>query len=287
MAEQQGETSSGTSRGPRGWLVAVAAVGIGLTVVAGGAALALLLPAAAPPAPTLSSFPTFALPTQTDLPAPATPTEAPTDLSAIVGAWCIPRGPAQSGVVVEVLDGDTVQVRLDAGGSVVPVRYAGVDAPALEPPGQFMAAEAKDLNAALIQGQPVRLLRDVSDADEDGHLLRYVVTADTFVNLELVMRGAARTLPSPPDVACLMTFQQAEQQATADRQGLWSGSGVTPVATSGIGEWCNCRGRDLDCRDFASWMQAQSCFRYCKALGFGDVFHLDNDGNGVVCPGKP
>jgi hypothetical protein len=147
-----------------------------------------------------------------------------------------------------------------------------------------MALEASALNGELAEGQPVRLVRDVTDVDKDGRLLRYVVTDTMFVNLELVMQGAARALAAPPDIACYMTFQQAEQQATTSELGLWSRSGqFTGFPTPPIKPYCQCGGADLDCHDFSSRVNAQSCYRYCIVLGYGDVFHLDNDGNGWAC----
>ena len=295
MSKQEGDAGMGTSRRGRAWRPAAVAVGVVVVSVGCGfilqaaqsretqsdiPTLSALVDVASATAPAATG--TVASPMATGFPKPfasATPAEELPDLSNIAGAWCIPKVPAQSGVVVEVVDGNQIKVRLEADGSVHTVRYIGVEAP--EPDGS-------EKNARLVEGRGVRLVRDVTEADENGVLLRYVVTEDTFVNVALVLEGAARAVGSAPDVACFPTFQQAEQEASAGRLGLWAHEGeFSGFPTSEIRPYCDCGGRDLDCRDFTKQAEAQSCFKYCKLLGFGDVFHLDNDGDGYVCVGLP
>lgn len=50
---------------------------------------------------------------------------------------------------------------------------------------------------------------------------------------------------------------------------------------------CNCTGPDLDCGDFGTQKKAQACYDYCKSLGYGDIFHLDGDGDGKACESLP
>ena len=61
----------------------------------------------------------------------------------------------------------------------------------------------------------------------------------------------------------------------------------TLTATNPPSGSCNCTGPDLDCTDFSSHAQAQSCFNYCVDLGYGDVFGLDRDNDGVACETLP
>ena len=49
---------------------------------------------------------------------------------------------------------------------------------------------------------------------------------------------------------------------------------------------CNCTGPDLDCGDFGSHNEAQTCFNYCFPK-YGDIFNLDGDGDGLVCESLP
>ena len=62
---------------------------------------------------------------------------------------------------------------------------------------------------------------DVSEIDQYGRLLRYVVVDDLYINYELVHQGYAATVTFPPDVACTDTFLEAEQIARMEGKGLW------------------------------------------------------------------
>ncbi|MFC2108412.1 hypothetical protein ACFLS5_03020 [Candidatus Bipolaricaulota bacterium] len=46
---------------------------------------------------------------------------------------------------------------------------------------------------------------------------------------------------------------------------------------------CDCTGPDLNCDDFDPPAAAQACYEYCKWMGYGDVFILDGDNDGIVC----
>ncbi len=111
--------------------------------------------------------------------------------------------------VTRIIDGDTIDVRL-ANGQIARVRYIGVDTPERDEP---CFAEATAANAALVDGQRVRLVRDVSDTDRFDRLLRYVYVGSTFVNRELVAQGWARAVLFEPNRAHFETFQALEQQA--------------------------------------------------------------------------
>ena len=50
---------------------------------------------------------------------------------------------------------------------------------------------------------------------------------------------------------------------------------------------CACTGVDLNCEDFASQLDAQACFEYCRSLDYGDVHGLDADNDGVACEDIP
>lgn len=50
---------------------------------------------------------------------------------------------------------------------------------------------------------------------------------------------------------------------------------------------CNCSGPDLDCSDFATHAAAWACYDYCKQQGYGDVFRLDGDSDGIACESLP
>src|SRR5690606_17775144 len=79
-------------------------------------------------------------------------------------------------------------------------------------------ADASAANAALVQGQTVRLERDTSETDIYGRLLRYVYVGDTFVNRQLVADGYAEAVLYQPDDEYYEDFRRFEVNAA--RNGL-------------------------------------------------------------------
>jgi micrococcal nuclease len=134
------------------------------------------------------------------------------------------------GRVLRVVDGDTIQVRLD-GGRTERVRYIGVDTPESVKPGtpvQCYAKRAAAANAALVAGRSVRLVGDVEHRDRYGRLLAYVYREPdgAFVNAQLVRDGYARTLTIAPNVAHARQFAQLAQTARRSGRGLWRACGM-------------------------------------------------------------
>lgn len=229
------------------------------------------------------------------LPSIATETEA-LIIIPITGGSCIPNNDPQTGRVVDVVDGDTIKVLLDRDGLIYSVRYIGMDTPENTSQIEYFGPEATAKNIELVSGKTVTLIKDVSEIDKYGRLLRYVLVDDIFVNYELVARGYANAVSYPPDISCIPTFQAAERQASIAKLGLWASPPtlvVVPTAVSSGGETtgntpCNCSGPDLDCKDFRSHASAQACYEYCRNAGFGDVFRLDgNDNDGLACESLP
>jgi micrococcal nuclease len=147
-----------------------------------------------------------------------------------------PVGQTVTGIVVDVVDGDTIKVEVD--GEVFTVRYIGIDTPETVHPTQpieWMGPEASAANSALVDGQTVVLEKDVSETDQYGRLLRYVWLEKTggfwlLVNYELVRLGYANSSSYPPDVLYQDLFRQAEREASEAGVGLW-GPTPTPVPT--------------------------------------------------------
>jgi endonuclease YncB( thermonuclease family) len=226
---------------------------------------------------------TLSLPTQTVEPTftalPAEPTRA--------AASCIPNNPPQTGKVVDVVDGDTIKVVLDADGKAYTVRYIGMNAP--EYPGEYLGSEAAVKNVALVFNKTATLIKDVSEKDEFGRLLRYVIVDNVFVNYELVLEGLAKTSSFSSDKACIATFQLAEQDASTAKLGVWNPlpTLVSSAPSTGRNLPCDCNGPALTCNDFSSHAAAQNCFTYCNAKGFGDIFRLDREGDGLACENLP
>lgn len=104
------------------------------------------------------------------------------------------------------------------------VRYLGIDAPEIctrDGPPEPFAKEARELNRQLVEGKRVRLVRDRSDTDPYGRLLRYVYVGDIFVNAKLVRAGLAVGFPVPPDEKYAGKFEQLEREARRCRRGMW------------------------------------------------------------------
>ncbi len=89
-----------------------------------------------------------------------------------------------------IIDGDTIEIETGQ-----KVRYIGIDTPELHHPTkgvQCYGEEARKKNESLVAGKSVKLVKDVSETDRYGRLLRYVFlqpessSAGIFVNEALV-----------------------------------------------------------------------------------------------------
>jgi len=144
---------------------------------------------------------------------PPTPTIAPT------------AEPGTLAQVTHIVDGDTIDVSI--GGVTYRVRYIGINTPEMDEP---CGPPAKDANALLVAGKTVRLVKDVSETDRFGRLLRYVYVDDVFVNGELVLHGWADAVRYPPDTAMAELLEYYESIATG---GCFA---ATPVPTLPAGD---------------------------------------------------
>lgn len=125
-------------------------------------------------------------------------------------------GNSNYGYVTRVVDGDTIELST---GDIV--RYIGIDTPELHKTPECGAVEATELNQQLVLNKEVLLVKDVSETDRYGRLLRYVYIGDTFVNATLVQEGFATTATFPPDVAYEQEFRLLQAAAQRDNKGLW------------------------------------------------------------------
>lgn len=205
-----------------------------------------IFPGDLPPTPLDFFTPTFA-PTLA-----ATPTFA----SVAMPNWCVPWNSQSRLVRVNaVLDGVTIEVTLD--GEPVQVRYIGVELPFLVPeptpqtpfapvttaplqmplalltPGATVPTltptpppplwrEALEANRRLVEGKWVTLLKERSDRNQQGQLVRYVLAGGVFVNHELIRQGNVLARSYPPDQSCDDFFKEAEDLAAAQGLGYWA-----------------------------------------------------------------
>ena len=117
-------------------------------------------------------------------------------------------GSGQMATVTRVIDGDTIDVSIN--GQTYRVRYIGMNTPESN---EVCFNEATQANALFVSGQTVRLVKDVSETDVYGRLLRYVYVGDLFVNAALVEQGFAEVVSYPPDTAEFDYFKSLEIEA--------------------------------------------------------------------------
>jgi len=125
--------------------------------------------------------------------------------------------------VARIGDGDTLDLRSGAR-----VRLVQIDAPELGE-GECHARESRfELERLATPGQRVELEADsqLDGTDRYGRLLRYVLVADTNVNVELVRRGAAAPY-----------FRRGEEGTYADELL----DAVADARDAGRGMWGSCR----------------------------------------------
>lgn len=177
------------------------------------AAALLLLAATACTTPTETFAPTIES-GATSTPTTATPTAAATPLP-------VPAD-LQEALVVNVVDGDTIDVLID--GREERVRYIGIDTPeTVHPdlPVECFGPEASARNGELVGGETVGLERDVSERDDFGRLLRYVWLGERMVNAVLVEEGYAYAVNYPPDLRYAQHLADLEVLAHRANRGLW------------------------------------------------------------------
>lgn len=160
--------------------------------------------------------PTAEQPPTTDALPPSSAGETGTSAEALAGL-----------VVVDVVDGDTLDVGLPGGGEER-VRILGINAPER---GECLAEGATAALERLVDGAEVDLVADRSDRDRYGRLLRYVEVEGDDVGVALVRDGYAVVRVSEPDTARVATLRDAEAEARNDRRGMWDPSACgAPVA---------------------------------------------------------
>jgi micrococcal nuclease len=120
-------------------------------------------------------------------------------------------------VVVEVVDGDTVEVELAGGRETV--RLIGINTPER---GECLADRAGRWLRERIGDREVELVADSSDRDQHGRLLRYVEVDGADVGAELIREGLALARRYPPDTARADEYEAVEDAAQDAAVGMWA-----------------------------------------------------------------
>ena len=236
-----------------------------------------------PPRPTATTVP----PTATDLP----PTATAIPLPSATAAPTLPpptatRSGVETAIVTNIVDGDTIDVNLN--GQIVRVRYIGMNTPESN---EVCGSEATAANAALVAGRTVTMVRDVSETDRYGRLLRYVYVDGVFVNGELVAGGWADAVDYPPDTAQSGTLHSLMAQGAGRGCDLVAAPlptqpAVEPAPTAPV-QGGNCDPSypdvciappppDLDCKDVP--------YKRFRVLA-PDPHNFDGNHDGVGCEG--
>jgi micrococcal nuclease len=139
---------------------------------------------------------------------------------------------AETGIVEEVVDGDTLLVRPATGEEAVTVRLIGIDAPERSHPSlgkEFFSDEAATHLASLCRGKTVRMEKDAEETDKYDRLLRYVFLPPPdgrLLNEEMLRAGMARAYSRFP-FSRKDAFLAAEGRARREGKGLWKDGGMT------------------------------------------------------------
>lgn len=135
---------------------------------------------------------------------------------------------AETGVVGEIFDGDTLSVVID--GERATVRLIGIDAPERNHPTigkEYYGNESAAFLSSLCLGKTVRLEKGEEDVDRYNRLLRFVHLPPPdgrLLNLEMIRAGMARAYTRFP-FSRREEFVEAENLARRDGRGLWKDGG--------------------------------------------------------------
>lgn len=183
-------------------------------------------------------------------------------------------------IVTNVIDGDTFTIE---GGKVV--RIIGIDTPETVHPSKPMQCYGKEASnkiTELIEGQKIRLEKDVSETDKYNRLLRYVWKGEVLINELLVKEGYAQSSSYPPDIKYQERFVAAQQEARDNQRGLWGSAcavivspkpTASPVQNTGGSYICNCSKTcpNMSCSEAQYQLNVCGCSR------------RDADGDGIAC----
>ena len=211
--------------------------------------------------------------------------------AAVVAASARPAREAAfmlRGTVTHVVDGDTLDVRLD-GGRHERVRLIGIDTPergaCLSGPATAQARRLADDKRVVLRGDATQATRD-----RYGRLLAYAWVHGRDVGYQQVTSGLARVYVYARPFQRLSAYRRAERVGRARSQNVWRGCG-TPIAppppTTPTDPRANCDASyptvcipppppDLDCAEVA---------HVAFAVRGTDPHGFDGDGDGVGCEG--
>ncbi|MBY0538715.1 thermonuclease family protein [Patescibacteria group bacterium] len=127
-------------------------------------------------------------------------------------------------VVVNVIDGDTIEVIIEGSSKSIPVRYIGIDTP--EPYAgkvpECGSAEATLRNRELVGDKTITIVPGTDPFDQYDRMLAYVYAGEVFVNETLVAEGYASVLMIKPNTEYQTRFQERYWAAKEQQRGIFA-----------------------------------------------------------------
>lgn len=163
--------------------------------------------------------------------------EAPEPTLSPVIQRAIPAAATEQAHVTEVIDGDTVKVRL--GDQLATVRLIGINTPETVDPRKPVQCFGEEASQALKQQLENTDIFMASDPDQQnldryGRLLRYIYKPDgVFMNEWLIRQGFAYEYTYDRPYQFQQQFKQAQAEARQASVGLWA---ACPVSSPDIDE---------------------------------------------------
>ena len=124
--------------------------------------------------------------------------------------------------ITKITDGDTVQA-ITPEGTKLKVRLYGIDAPETakgQKPGESFGNDARDYLAAMVSQKAVRV--EIRDIDRYRRMVAVLWLGEKNVNQEMISGGMAEAYREYLKTPYRAPFLQAEQEAKAQRKGIWS-----------------------------------------------------------------
>lgn len=145
-------------------------------------------------------------------------------LVVLTATACAATPEPGTAIVREVVDGDTIKVRI--GRSNETVRLIGIDTPETvhpDKPVECFGPEASARTKQLLpEGTTIRVERDAEAKDRYGRLLLYVFVEDRMINETLIIEGFARPMSIAPNTSRSAVFDRLAADARSRGAGLWS-----------------------------------------------------------------
>ncbi len=136
-----------------------------------------------------------------------------------------PQGKLVKAVVTRVVDGDTIEAKIDGEAKPVTIRIIGYDAP--ETNQQPFGGKATLYLKTLLEGREVLLEEDVQALDKYGRRL-YHVWFSSLVSEIMLLSGLGQQMTIPPNVRHVDHLTKTQQAARAIGLGIWAGVPALP-----------------------------------------------------------